>query len=148
MIILGKTPDRMKGSGTDEIVTDEDILRQFFLGKTSGQTNTELDVDNGKFVFDTNNINKAVPSGVTKHNVQEVATPSFINNAKFYTCSKNGQDKIGLCFRCVDTCVACALCHSACNGCQICDSECHSCNGCASCVGCNSCHAYADGTGH
>ena len=131
MIILGKTPDKMKGS---EGTTDEDILRQFFLGKTSGQSNVELDVDNGKFVFDTNNINKAVPSGVTKHNVQEVATPSFINNAKFYTCSKNGQDKVGLCFRCVDTCVACALCHSACNGCQ-------------TCTGCRDCNTYVTGVG-
>ena len=131
MIILGKTPDKMKGS---EGTTDEDILRQFFLGKTSGQSNVELDVDNGKFVFDTNNINKAVPSGVTKDNVKEVMTDSFINNAKFYTCSKNGQDKIGLCFRCVDQCVACNLCHSACNGCQ-------------TCTGCRDCNTYVTGVG-
>ena len=146
MIILGKTPDRMKGSGINETPIDEGILKQFFLGKVSGQDNVELDVDDGGYVFDTNNKSKFVPNGITKDKVKEMDTESFINNAKFYTCSENGQTY--LCFRCVDSCVTCNLCHSACNGCQVCNAACHSCNGCNSCVGCDACHSYVDGTGY
>ena len=145
MVILGKQADRMSGAEGEPTAEEISNLKQFFLGKISGQTNTELDVDKNLAVFDTNNINKYVPDGITKGKVK-LASGSFINDAKFYTCSENAQD--ALCFRCVDECVACVLCHDGCNGCQTCDSACHSCNGCNTCNGCNSCHSYADGSGH
>ena len=142
MVTVGKIVDRI-GFDNGDLV---------YLGNKSGITQTELDSDNGcgkkdgnGVFFDTNNINKFVKINDNDNKVKET-DESFINNAKFYTCSENGQTY--LCFRCVDSCVTCNLCHSACNGCQVCNAACHSCNGCNSCVGCNDCHSYVDGTGH
>lgn len=138
MVTVGKISDRI-GFNENELV---------YLGNKSGIPQTELDGNNGIF-FDTNNINKFVEVLESDNKIKETEE-SFINNARFYTCSENGQTY--LCFRCVNSCtfcVSCVDCDSNCNGCVSCTScvdcvngcdICVSCNSCTSCVNCNSCH--------
>ena len=146
MVTVGKIVDRI-GFDNGDLV---------YLGNKSGITQTELDSDNGcgkkdgnGVFFDTNNINKFVKINDNDNKVKET-DESFINNAKFYTCSENGQTY--LCFRCVNSCtfcVKCVKCDSSCYGCFQCTScidcvsgcnVCVRCNGCTACINCNSCH--------
>lgn len=124
-----------------------------YLGRDSGSPETELDNKNHAF-FDTNNITYLKTTPIIYSKVEETKTDSFINSAKFYTCSENAQTS--LCFTCASRCYSnctscngcnsCTTCHSctacdaceSCYGCNSCDSSCNGCDGCNSCNGCNS----------
>lgn len=107
---------------TDKLFVNDDNSMLFYLGKSSGQSNTEFDVNEKQFFFDENNITKA--ADVTDdNNLKPTQAKSFINDARFYTCKKQNQDS--LCLRCVENCVTCVDCY-----------KCHH------CVNCDNCHNY------
>ena len=161
MISIGSKQDRISGVQKEYCSGGVSFI---FVGRNSDSGYNEIDVDDNKFIFDQNNVQKMIdnynarekkpgePATLTKAeftdgNTKTTLKKSFVSDARFYTCTTDNLEQI--CFRCIEACVSCDSCrgscyscHNKCNGCLVCDG------GCEKCAGCNDCNDYRNGSGN